>query len=329
MMLIVSVIAMLALVSASAVPEPLERRQLEFLFESWRIDYNMSFDSAAEYVKRMDVFAANHWEIVKHNAMNYTYTLAHNEFSHLTHDEFKTQMLGFGNVPQTDFARVDAFADVDAASLASSVDWTIKGAVTPVKNQGQCGSCWSFSTTGALEGAYFLRTRVLRDFSEQNLVDCDKVDQGCNGGLMNNAFNFVNNNGGICLESDYPYTARVGACQTSCSKVPMRVSHTDVHQSERALQAAVNQQPVSIAIEADERGFQFYHSGVYTGRCGTNLDHGVLLVGYGAQNGTKYWKVKNSWGTSWGANGYILLEKGKAQRGGQCGILEYASYPTL
>lgn len=320
-------IATLALVAA--VPEPLTRRELEFTFESWKIQFGRKYDSATEYVKRMDVFHENHWTIVKHNAMNHTWTMAHNEFSDMTQEEFRNTHFGFGKVPTRDFLRTNAFANADPAKAADSIDWVAKGAVTPVKNQGQCGSCWSFSTTGALEGAYFLKNNKLVSLSEQNMVDCDNVDQGCNGGLMDNAFNFVKKNRGVCTEADYPYTGREGRCQTSCTKVDMTPSHTDVAQSEAALVAALNQQPVSIAIEADQQGFQFYSSGVFSGYCGTQLDHGVLAVGYGTENGQKYWKVKNSWGASWGASGYIKFQRGKAQQGGQCGILLSASFPNL
>jgi len=329
--LLLAVVCFAAVASASSAPEPLTRRQLEFLFESWRIQYDVQFDSASEYIKRMDIFADNHWTITKHNAMNHSWTMAHNEFSHMTHDEFKSTMLGFGKVPVADYTKVNAHADATLEDQADSVDWTTKGAVTPVKNQGQCGSCWAFSTTGSLEGAYFLKNNKLTAFSEQELVDCDTVDQGCNGGLMDNAFGWIQKNGGLCQETGYAYTGSKGTCsKASCDQVALAPQHTDVAQTEAALAAAVAQQPVSIAIEADQSGFQFYSTGVFTGTCGTQLDHGVLVVGYGVySDGNKYWKVKNSWGASWGSEGFILLQKGKSQSGGQCGILMSASYPTL
>ena len=191
---------------------------------------------------------------------------------------------------------------------------------------------WAFSTTGSIEGAYFLKTGNLRDFSEQQLVDCDlKKDKGCNGGLMDNAFDFVASNGGLCQESDYPYTGVQGACAKTCTDVAGTAvsKHTDVNATAEDLMSAIAQQPVSIAIEADQRGFQFYNSGVFSGSCGTKLDHGVLAVGYGVMSQMPYWKVKNSWGESWGNNGFINIERNKKQKGGQCGILNSASYPTL
>jgi len=230
----------------------------------------------------------------------------------------------------------------DVSTLASSIDWTTKGAVTGVKDQGSCGSCWSFSTTGALEGAYYNKYGSLISFSEQNLVDCDNFrhggsDLGCNGGLMDSAFSWVTKNGGLCTEAGYPYvsgtTQAAGDCKTTCAKntgvAPK--SYTDVTKnSDTAMMSALNKQPVSVAIEADQAAFQLYKSGVFTSACGDSLDHGVLAVGYGTESGLDYYKVKNSWGTSWGDNGYIKLQRGVSQKTGQCGILSGPpSYPNL
>jgi C1A family cysteine protease len=212
------------------------------------------------------------------------------------------------------------------------VDWRAKGAVTPIKNQGQCGSCWSFSTTGSVEGNLAIQTGNLTSLSEEDLVQCDQVDQGCQGGLMDNAFQYIEKNG-IAAESAYPYTSGTGIrgmCNSAPAKVVTITGYRDVPQgNETALLSAVAQQPVSIAIEADKSAFQMYKSGVLDSPfCGKQLDHGVLIVGYGTQKGvfgTKdYWIVKNSWGETWGEQGYINIVRGK----NMCGIAEQASYPT-
>ena len=202
-----------------------------------------------------------------------------------------------------------------------------------MKNQGQCGSCWAFSTTGSLEGAWFIATGDLSPLSEQQLVDCDTVDSGCNGGLMDNGFAFAEKNA-MCTEDSYSYTARKGTCKASSCTVGLAqgsvTGYKDVStDSEQALMSAVAQQPVSIAIEADQSSFQSYSSGVLTASCGTKLDHGVLAVGYGTDVGTDYWKVKNSWGSSWGEQGYVRLQRGKGGAG-ECGLLAGPpSYPVV
>jgi KDEL-tailed cysteine endopeptidase len=300
------------------------------------------------FVRWLENFANNDDKIEIHNAKKLPYKLGHNHFSHLSLDEWRQQVrLGLGKANRTSYSVRGVHptpSPEDFAKLPKSVDWVKAGAVTPPKDQGECGSCWSFSTTGALEGAYKIKYNKLLSFSEQNLVDCDNdrhggSDQGCNGGLMDNAFSFVEENGGLCTEADYPYTsgetehAGIFCNQKKCKKVPEVApkNFTDVEpNSEPALMSAVAQQPVSIAIEADQEDFQLYSSGVYTAKCGDNLDHGVLVVGYGFwEDGTPFWKVKNSWSEKWGMGGYILLERSINQDGGQCGILEAASYPVL
>ena len=279
----------------------------------------------------LEAFLKNDQLIAEHNRGNTTFELGHNQFSGLTNAEFKAIYLS-APMPKPEGPR--EWAPVGAAP--ASVDWTTKGAVTPVKNQAQCGSCWAFSTTGGLEGAYVVAGNKLTSFSEQQLVSCDKNgDQGCNGGLMDNAFAWIKKNGGLCTEADYKYTSgggQSGKCKKTCKAVkgsaPKKV--TDVKASDAALMSALAHQPVSVAIEADQSAFQLYKKGVLTGKCGSQLDHGVLAVGYGTDSGTDYYKVKNSWGASWGEKGYVRLARGSKYKKGQCGILTGSpSYPTL
>jgi KDEL-tailed cysteine endopeptidase len=212
---------------------------------------------------------------------------------------------------------------------APTVDW--RGtAVTPVKDQGQCGSCWAFSATGTIEGAWYLATGDLVSIAEQELVDCDVgIDAGCNGGLMDYAMDYVINNG-ICAEEAYPYTARDETCKKDqCAAVVTLNSHESVPSSnEAALKQAVTMRPVAVAAQADELAFQLYSGGVFDGQCGTQLDHGMLAVGYGFDDasGLEYWIIKNSWGAGWGDNGYINMAFGMNDGDCQCGICLEASY---
>jgi len=286
------------------------------------------YSGVDETVNRFAIFAKNLETINQHNSEGHSWRMGVNEFADLPWEEFKVGRLGYNK--QTFRSNRIGVNLSGLVNAPESIDWTTKGAVTGVKNQEQCGSCWAFSTTGSVEGAVEIKSGKLTSLSEQQLVDCSSSygNMGCNGGLMDYAFKYIIGNGGLCGESAYPYKAVDGTCQTSCTKVSTISSYQDVSQNdEDALQAAVSQQPVSVAIEADQSGFQFYSSGVFSGSCGTSLDHGVLAVGYGTSNGQDYWKVKNSWGASWGQQGYILMARNFQAPYGQCGIAMEPSYP--
>lgn len=299
-------------------------------FLDFKSRYNKVY-TETENILRYNIFVDNLNIIDKHNSESHTWTMGINKFSDMTHSEFKSEKTctrsSNSNIRRVNMNR-NYYPRVE--DLPDEVDWSTKGAVTPVKDQAQCGSCWAFGTTGAVEGAYFLATGKLKSFSEQQLVDCDKdFDEGCNGGLYTYAFEYIEKNG-ICSESDYPYLGVDSTCKKcrSVTKIDSYVSVTP--NDETALQQAVALQPVAVAIEADTMIFQSYSSGIIKSTsCGTNLDHAVLVVGYGTLNGVAYWKIKNSWGESWGDNGYVLLERNSSDKAGICGLASEPAYPVL
>ncbi|KAK9050238.1 hypothetical protein SSX86_030790 [Deinandra increscens subsp. villosa] len=308
--------------------------------EQWMARYGRKYKDVEEKERRSQIYQENvqYIESFNINAMNKGYKLAVNEFADLTNEEFITTRNRFKAhecSPST-----SAFRYENVTAVPTSVDWRKKGAVTPIKDQGQCGKqhklcrcCWAFSAVAAMEGITQLKTGKLVSLSEQELVDCDTsgVDQGCEGGLMDNAFDFIISNKGLTTETNYPYTGVDGTCNSNeeSNHAATITGHEDVPaNSETALLKAVASQPVSVAIDASGSDFQFYSSGVFKGDCGTELDHGVTAVGYGtSDDGTKYWLVKNSWGTSWGLEGYIMMQRDVEAKEGICGIAMQASYP--
>ncbi|KAL4319500.1 hypothetical protein GQ457_18G022270 [Hibiscus cannabinus] len=303
------------------------------LYERWRSHHTISRDMK-EKQKRYNVFKENLKHIHSLNQMNKPYKLKLNKFADMTNYEFMStrsskishyRML-HGPSRMTDFRH----SEVD--SLPSSIDWRKKGAVTGIKDQGKCGSCWAFSTVVAVEGVNKIKTGELVNLSEQELVDCDKENQGCNGGLMEQAFEFIKKSDGLTTEKIYPYEAKDESCDSSKLNGPVVIidGYEKVpEKDEKALLKAVANQPVSIAIDAGGKDFQFYSEGVFTGDCGTELNHGVAAVGYGVtDDGTKYWIVKNSWGEEWGEKGYIRMQRDIDAREGLCGLTLEASYPV-
>eukprot|EP00929_Paragymnodinium_shiwhaense_P060629 TRINITY_DN3026_c0_g1_i5.p1 TRINITY_DN3026_c0_g1~~TRINITY_DN3026_c0_g1_i5.p1 ORF type:complete len:368 (-),score=94.13 TRINITY_DN3026_c0_g1_i5:205-1251(-) len=329
-----------AAVAVGAVLAGAAAQSVPIVDQSWvefKAKFGKHYATQEEDQYRRGIFESNVELIKKENAKDLSYKLGINQFTDLLVQEWSSTYFGmkpptgqmYGDVPYL------GRHQVGNQTLPESVDWTTKGAVTAVKNQGQCGSCWSFSATGSMEGAYEIATGKLVSLSEQQLVDCAQSfgEQGCNGGLMDGAFQYAQKNG-MCTEDSYGYKAKGGSCQaSSCTKAfgaGTVTGYKDVAKDSKTdLMSAVAQQPVSIAIEADQMVFQSYHSGVLSGMCGAQLDHGVLVVGYGTDpQGGDYWKVKNSWGETWGMSGYVLLKRGKGAAG-ECGILSQPSYPVV
>uniref|UniRef100_A0A182DW06 Ficin isoform A n=1 Tax=Ficus carica TaxID=3494 RepID=A0A182DW06_FICCA len=215
--------------------------------------------------------------------------------------------------------------------LPETVDWRSKGAVNPIRNQGQCGSCWAFSAVAAVESINKIVTGQLLSLSEQQLLDCAQSykNLGCQGGWVNKAFEYIIQNRGITSQSNYPYTGHKGQCRTGLASIATIDSYQYVpSNNENALKNAVANQPVSVAVEAAGRAFQLYKSGVFTGSCGVAIDHAVVLIGYGKYNGVDYWLLRNSWGTNWGEQGYMKLQRNVAQSAGKCGVARLCLYPV-
>jgi cathepsin L len=299
-------------------------------FNNFKTKYNKVYSTDAEEQARFDIFKfhldfVNTWDSDAKG-----FSVAINSFADLSLSEFSSIYNGM-NITREYDASVHS-TPVHSQVQGDIVNWVTKGAVTPIKNQGQCGSCWSFSTTGSVEGVHFLSTGKLVSLSEQTLVDCSVAEgnEGCNGGLMDDAFKYIIKNHGIDTEASYPYTATgPNPCKFKAADVGATIaSYKDVVSgSETDLQTAVDKNPTSVAIDASHTSFQLYSSGVYyePACSSTQLDHGVLAVGYGTEGSSNYWNVKNSWGTDWGMKGYIYMSK---DRNNNCGIATVASYPV-
>jgi len=300
-------------------------------FNSWSQIHGKEY-STGEYNHRLNIYKQNLEFIENHNREHLGFTVAMNQFGDLTSEEFGHLYLG-SSLNMSESNQENAYYDPLFDSVGDTVDWRTKGAVTGVKNQGQCGSCWAFSTTGSVEGAWKIKKGSLVSLSEQNLVDCSKSqgNQGCNGGFMDNAFKYIISNHGIDTEASYGYVGKDSTCKFNKATIGATLtSYKDVTKNSEpsltsALQAAG---PVSVAIDASHSSFQFYSSGVYYEKAcsSSRLDHGVLAVGYGTQGTSDYYIVKNSWGSSWGQQGYILMSRNKQNN---CGIAAAASYPIV
>jgi C1A family cysteine protease len=331
-------------------------------FNNFINKYNKKYDDD-ELKLRFSIFSENLYKIRNHD---FDFELGINQFADLNQYEFKNIAnnnflsntdkngnknnnlrgfnYGFNQVHRVNKVECKSFSllfnntelntilDHTSSDLPNEIDWRQLGAVTVPKDQGNCGSCWSFSTTGAIEGAWAIKYGTLISLSEQYLIDCSSENNGCQGGLMESAFEFVIEKGGICSEQEIPYEGKQHLVCKPCDKSVKISSCVDVTPNNQLhLKVAVSKGPVSIAIEADTSVFQFYSGGVIDNvKCGTNLDHGVLIVGYGNENGKDYWLVKNSWGFNWGDGGFVKIGRSSdVNDPGICGIAMQPSYPVL
>jgi len=278
--------------------------------------------SEEEDTTRMNIWNKNVKMVAKHNSEKHSYTMAINRFSDWTEEEFNN-FLGFE--AREEKTNVRTFKNV---KTPDAVDYRDEGKVTPPKDQGHCGSCWAFSATGGIEGAWAKNMGELVSVSEQSMVDC-VAGNGCDGGHMINAWNHVARAGGIQSEESYPYTAKDGVCQEDDSMFVAHVSgYEEVASQESQMESALVEvgYPLSIAVHAGST-FQHYSGGVYddTSCKHGQLNHGILIVGYNKEGSEPYWIVKNSWGKRWGDHGYINMKMGV----NTCGLNKDVSYPTM
>ncbi|XP_078526057.1 cathepsin K [Lissotriton helveticus] len=324
-------ILLLPTVISSLYPE----ESLDSQWNLWKKTYRKEYNSQMDELLRRLIWERNLKYINNHNlefAMGmHTYTVGMNQFGDMTSEELSKKMTGL-IVPRTQRFTNDTDPELDEeGQIPDSIDYRKKGYVTPVRNQGQCGSCWAFSSVGALEGQLKRTTGKLVNLSPQNLVDCVKENDGCGGGYMTNAFAYVRDNKGIDSEDAYPYIAQDEQCMynpTGRAAKCRGFKEIPVGNEKVLKKAVARVGPVSVGIDASLSSFQFYSEGVYYDpECnGTDINHAVLVVGYGIQKKAKHWIVKNSWGEDWGSKGYILMARNKQNA---CGIANLASYPKM
>ena len=307
-------------------------------FNDFQERFSKRYETIEEMETRFQIFRTNLRNIILHNLdRTQNFTMGVNQFTDLTPQEFKDQYISGMKSPVGSYG-CKSFSS-GGSGLPSSIDWRNKGVVNPVRDQGQCGSCWAFATTANAESVWAISTGKLLDLSEEFLVDCASgpgyYNMGCNGGQPDSAFKYMINNG-QCTEASYPYKAGVtktaGTCQKCTSAGVSFSSCYDVTPKDQvALAAAVSKHPVAIAIEADTRYFQSYSSGILDSTaCGTSLDHAVEIIGYGSQNGVDYWIVRNSWGSSWGEDGYVRIKKTSSTNDiGICGVAAEPSFLSV
>ncbi|XP_052813480.1 procathepsin L-like [Mya arenaria] len=315
--------------------------KLDSEWEAYKLTYKKSYGKNEDYFRRQ-IWESNIAYIQRHNLEAdrgvHTYTLGMNKYGDMNNDEFVAQMTGLNMTRSTNAegcTKYTPYSGVKTSDLPDTVDWRTEGYVTGVKDQGACGSCWAFCAAGALEGQHFKKTGELVSLSEKNLMDCSWSygNMGCLGGWPNSAFEYIIDNGGVNTEESYPYEPKDGDCMFDPANIGATMTGCqDIAQgSEDQLQvAAANIGPISVGMDAGHLSFQLYKSGIYHDAiCANSIDllnHGVVLIGYGNEKSGEYWLVKNSWGKSWGMEGYGMMSR---NRNNNCGIATAASFPTV
>ncbi|KMZ68021.1 KDEL-tailed cysteine endopeptidase CEP1 [Zostera marina] len=279
---------------------------------------------------RFQIYKKNVEFINKFNSQNHSYTMTDNKFAVLTTDEFKTLMRGFGREKHTHGESVHRNLKSFSCNLTTaplSVDWRKEGAVGPVKNQLDCGSCWAFSVVAAVEGLTQINTGKLLSLSEQQLIDCNVENNGCDGGNEGKAFKYIQQYGGLTTSDNYPYEEKVNKCKDTLEIAATIKGYEWLDSGEDCLLNAVAKQPVAVGVDASE--FQLYEGGIFG--CSPykpDLSHSVTVVGYGNTDKMgDYWIIKNSWGEDWGEDGYMRIQRNIRDGEGNCGIAKAASYP--
>lgn len=301
--------------------------------------FNKEYQTIDESLNRRSIWEANLKYISRHNLEyslgKHSFTVAMNKYGDMTNEEFVRVMNRFNSSNVLSFKRENSqeYVVTSGIEIPDSVDWRAQGYVSPIKDQGQCGSCWAFTAVDSMEGQHFKKTGKLVSLSEQNLVDCStkQGNQGCNGGLPDQAFAYVKANKGIDTETSYPYKATNQKCQFKAANIGATITgYIDIKSGdENAFTNAIALiGPISSAVDASQSSFQFYSNGIYSDpNCSsTQIDHGVTAVGYGSQGNSDYYIVRNMWGTSWGDKGYMLLARNKNN---MCGFATMPSYPTV
>lgn len=321
-----AVLFVLAMIVAVTMAAQLSNEQYQFLFTKYVDQYNKQYQTR-EFFGKFSTFKSNLDLIVAHNAKNLSWKMAVNQFADLSAEEFAAQFTGLNTNLGQEYAMSQLQAPVHGLR-ASEVDWVAKGVVNGIKNQASCGSCWAFAAISPLESRAAIDGQKLVDLSEQQLVDCSGStgNNGCNGGLMSNAYEYLKKAGGSCLTSDYPYTAKDGSCK-SCTPAVKVTGYKSIAKGDAAHIEALQSGPISVAIAASSSAFQFYSSGVLTSCSDRSINHGVTLTGYKVIDGKEAYVLRNSWGASWGNQGYMYIATG----GDLCGLTtsSFDAYPLV